>query len=297
MGARIVKQKYNVNNNNTNKNVMIPKKINKKTIEYREYVNKNVSKILLNTNNNRNDIYCKLSIDPQKDANNILNVLGTFKKDIDEIKIALGGNKFHTEDNRKFSYEKSFIVLLISKKSQRSVSVALVVEHSINKTKKSVWELIWFSTKDRKRNQQYGQLLFQLIIDFAFKLRIDKIIVTAAKASVLWWYQASLKMNNNFNNSSFFEKECIYTKLSHSDLYQALIKLSIEDDNLQDDKIKKRRRKMQKLQKEFSSKYKLKDVPTKQQDLYSYYEESKPFTGKPYRYSILRTFHLWFSMK
>ena len=93
MGARIVKQKkYNVNNNNTNKNVMIPKKINKKTIEYREYVNKNVSKILLNTNNNRNDIYCKLSIDPQKDANNILNVLGTFKKDIDEIKIALGGN-------------------------------------------------------------------------------------------------------------------------------------------------------------------------------------------------------------
>ena len=37
MGARIVKQKkYNVNNNNTNKNVMIPKKINKKTIEYRE---------------------------------------------------------------------------------------------------------------------------------------------------------------------------------------------------------------------------------------------------------------------
>ena len=75
MGARIVKQKYNVNNNNTNKNVMIPKKINKKTIEYREYVNKNVSKILLNTNNNRNDIYCKLSIDPQKDANNILNVL------------------------------------------------------------------------------------------------------------------------------------------------------------------------------------------------------------------------------
>eukprot|EP00942_MAST-04A_sp_MAST-4A-sp1_P002098 g2098.t1 len=250
--------------------------------------------ILLNTNNNRNDIYCKLSIDPQKDANNILNVLGTFKKDIDEIKIALGGNKFHTEDNRKFSYEKSFIVLLISKKSERSVSVALVVEHSINKTKKSVWELIWFSTKDRKRNQQYGQLLFQLIIDFAFKLRIDKIIVTAAKASVLWWYQASLKMNNN---SSFFEKECIYTKLSHSDLYQALIKLSIEDDNLQDDKIKKRRRKMQKLQKEFSSKYKLKDVPTKQQDLYSYYEESKPFTGKPYRYSVLRTFHLWFSMK
>ena len=197
MGARIVKQKYNVNNNNTNKNVMIPKKINKKTIEYREYVNKNVSKILLNTNNNRNDIYCKLSIDPQKDANNILNVLGTFKKDIDEIKIALGGNKFHTEDNRKFSYEKSFIVLLISKKSQRSVSVALVVEHSINKAKKSVWELIWFSTKDRKRNQQYGQLLFQLIIDFAFKLKIDKIIVTAAKASVLWWYQASLKMNNN----------------------------------------------------------------------------------------------------
>ena len=173
MGARIVKQKYNVNNNNTNKNVMIPKKINKKTIEYREYVNKNVSKILLNTNNNRNDIYCKLSIDPQKDANNILNVLGTFKKDIDEIKIALGGNKFHTEDNRKFSYEKSFIVLLISKKSQRSVSVALVVEHSINKTKKSVWELIWFSTKDRKRNQQYGQLLFQLIIDFAFKLKIE----------------------------------------------------------------------------------------------------------------------------
>ena len=213
MGARIVKQKYNVNNNNTNKNVMIPKKINKKTIEYREYVNKNVSKILLNTNNNRNDIYCKLSIDPQKDANNILNVLGTFKKDIDEIKIALGGNKFHTEDNRKFSYEKSFIVLLISKKSQRSVSVALVVEHSINKTKKSVWELIWFSTKDRKRNQQYGQLLFQLIIDFAFKLKIDKIIVTAAKASVLWWYQASLKMNNNFNNSSFFEKECIYYKI------------------------------------------------------------------------------------
>ena len=56
---------------------------------------------------------------------------------------------------------------------------------------------------------------------------------------------------------------------------------------------------MQKLQKEFSSKYKLKDVPTKQQDLYSYYayEESKPFTGKPYRYGILRTFHLWFSMK
>ena len=110
MGARIVKQKYNVNNNNTNKNVMIPKKINKKTIKYREYVNKNVSKILLYTNNNRNDIYCKLSIDPQKDANNILNVLGTFKKDIDEVKIALGGNKFHTEDNRKFSYEKSFII-------------------------------------------------------------------------------------------------------------------------------------------------------------------------------------------
>ena len=108
MGARIVKQKYNVNNNNTNKNVMIPKKINKKTIEYREYVNKNVSKILLNTNNNRNDIYCKLSIDPQKDANNILNVLGTFKKDIDEIKIALGGNKFHTEDNRKFSCQDNF---------------------------------------------------------------------------------------------------------------------------------------------------------------------------------------------
>ena len=38
MGARIVKQKYNVNNNNTNKNVMIPKKINKKTIEYRDYL-------------------------------------------------------------------------------------------------------------------------------------------------------------------------------------------------------------------------------------------------------------------
>ena len=73
---------------------------------------------------------------PQKHVNNILNVLGTFKKDISEIKLAIGGKVLILDNKRRYNYEKSFIVMLISKQSKRSVSVAIVVEHTRPRNKK-----------------------------------------------------------------------------------------------------------------------------------------------------------------
>ena len=67
---------------------------------------------------------------PRKHINNILNVLGTFKRDISEIISAIGGKVLILDNKRRYNYEKSFIVMLISKQSKRSVSVAIVVEHT-----------------------------------------------------------------------------------------------------------------------------------------------------------------------
>ena len=228
---------------------------------------------------------------PQKHVNNILNVLGTFKRDISEIISAIGGKVLILDNKRRYNYEKSFIVMLISKQSKRSVSVAIVVEHTRPLNKK-VFEIIWFATKDRKRNQKYGQLLFQLIIDFACELNINKIVVTAASASVCWWYHIGSKIKK----TCYFEKGHIYTKLNHSDIFQALLQSSVENGDLSDADSQRRRKRIQHIQKDFS-KVKLNEKPIKNHELHFHYDEKIPFIGEPYRYSIFKTFHLWYSIK
>ena len=97
-------------------------------------------------------------------------------------------------------------------------------------------------------------------------------------------------------NNCYLEKDCIFTKLTHSDIYKALMKLTITDDNT--DKSTKRRKRIQKIQKEFNSKCKLKEKPAKEQEIFSYYNQRKQFfTGSPYRYSVQKTFHMWYSIR
>ena len=299
MGAKVVK-KYVARSVDTKYDATCAKqknyhpiKVKKETIDFRRKVKSKVSTILKDLGG-RDDVSCQICIDPNKNLDNILNVLGTFQKDIKEIKSALGGQPIHVENQRSFSYKNSLIVLLVSNISKRSICVAMLVEHEISKNH-TVWEIIWFSTKDRKRNQQYGQLLFKKIIEFACVLKINKILVTATSSSVCWWYYTSCKISKT---KCLFEGNCIISKLNHSDIYQALMKFTIteEDSNLYEGK--KRRKQRGKIQKEFSNKFTIYTKPSNQQKIYIYYNDSTPsFGGLPYRYSVYRTFHLWFSIR
>ena len=131
-----------------------------------------------------------------------------------------------------------------------------MVEHTRPLNKR--FEIIWFATKDRKRNQKYGQLLFQLIIDFACELNINKIIVTAASAAVCWWYHIGTKIKENCH----LEKDHVYTKLTQSDVFQALLQSSVENGDLPDADSQRRRKRIQHIQKDFS-KVKLNEKPIK----------------------------------
>ena len=289
MGARVVKQFKVGKRQDTYHDNLIDIELNEEVNRYRKDIKVKVNQIIKKIH--RNDVYCSVCTNPRKQGNNILNVLGTFKRDISEIKLAIGGNVLFLDNKQRYTYEKSFIVMLISKQSKRSVSVAIVVEHKRPRNKK-VFEIVWFATKDRKRNQKYGQLLFQLIIDFACELNINKIIVTAASAAVCWWYHIGTKIKENCH----LEKDHVYTKLTQSDVFQALLQSSVENGDLSDADSQRRRKRIQRIQKDFS-KLKLNEKPTKNHDLHFYYDEKTPFIGEPYRHGISKTFHLWYSIK
>ena len=73
--------------------------MNEEVNRYRKYINVKVNQIIKKMH--RNDVYCRVCTNPQKHVNNILNVLGTFKRDISEIKLAIGGGNVLFLDKAK----------------------------------------------------------------------------------------------------------------------------------------------------------------------------------------------------
>ena len=89
MGASVVKHFKVGKRQDTYHDNLIDIELNEEVNRYRKDIKVKVNQIIKKIH--RNDVYCSVCTNPRKQGNNILNVLGTFKRDISEIISAIGG--------------------------------------------------------------------------------------------------------------------------------------------------------------------------------------------------------------
>jgi hypothetical protein len=256
-----------------------------KVKEFRKQIKKKIPKTILAISNKEN--FCSIVEEPwrRKGAAYALDVLKTFSDSQEEI---YAGFKGMTVDG--FSYEHSLCICTISRNSGRVVSSALCVLHNMD-CRNSVLEIVFFATKDRKRNVGNGRTLFQVICRIADQLSVSAILVEAIPQVVLWW-----TLKNSGRKYMAEEDDCKY-KVQVDQIIRAdgskekLIQACPNDHR-------------SKLANAIPNRFKVIAKPGNLlKDFYALENGSipKPFLGKPYRYntseSKCNTYHIWFFRK
>eukprot|EP00943_MAST-04B_sp_MAST-4B-sp1_P006191 g6191.t1 len=259
------------------KSSMSPEEVQQRkedVIKFRQKIKRNVTKSILDTG--KGDVFCSIVEEPWKMKGDtyVMDVFEFFKKRSREINIALKGGLYEEHD-LTYDYNKSVVIMLVSRNSGKCVSAILLVEHDSSGGK--TWEVIWFGTRERKQNKGYGCALFRATQRIAKANNVKGILVTATDEVVVWWAGCAGM-----------------TSAKSARLCPLIIRQDGSDRKWKKALPKPYDRKVKKLPKNFHA---VKTPPPEVKNFYNDGGGDASFKGKPYRYDTGHTTHIWWNIE
>ena len=194
-----------------------------------------------------------------------------------------------------YDYRHAFVPVLMDE--DKVCAGAICVKHeflSENKSKIHVWEIIWFATDNTIRSKKYGTRLFQKIHSKAKSERVSAIVVSSTTKALSFWLTRK--------NVSIFRY--VYGNFSVDSngkgkwALRKLFKPQIDEKRAEKDVVE--------LGKSGESLFRYESWPNCRPHPSLYYRDkiwrnrkgriskSTVFEGRPYRYTLSSSSHVWF---
>ena len=213
-----------------------------------------------------------------------------FPDDVLEICDAMDRVKLNNYD-----YTQAFVPVITDK--DKVCAGAICVKHqflSENKTKIHVWEIIWFATDHTIRSKKYGTRLFQKIHSKAKSERVSAIVVSSTKKALSFW----LTRRNVSIFRYVYGNFSVDSKGKGKWALRKLFKPQIDEKSAEKDVVE--------LGKSGESLFRYESWPNCRPHQSLYYSDkiwldrkgriskSTTFEGRPYRYTLSCSSHVWF---
>jgi GNAT superfamily N-acetyltransferase len=199
-----------------------------------------------------------------------------------ELNQALGG--LPSLGGTKYDYDKSIVLSLKDKDSDDVVCAAICVEH--DGAEGGVLEVIWFVTQRKLEGKGYGSILFQCIVELATNLGVKALVVTSTAQATGFWLK--ILYTNSPKKAHKFGCSVVRSKQVEKRLEDVTkLELSPRQQEVLIDMRNKEGRNFETGQ-----------PPAEVAKYYSEYsgrkKGGKGFSGRPYRYDIETSSHIWF---